>query len=375
MEHIYVKKIKVNNLFHLHNFDIELGSEDTPHLILTGRNGSGKTVLLNAISDFLDKVKGDKNLFFLDYKDAIRVFKKEYESATTDQERASSKNRLEDVQRRYNNLYSKVDLEFSNVYDLVQKYNDGDFIVAFYQATRKVDMVAPKNPTKPQYAIKGTNKDIVAKEFLNFMSDLKIQEALARNENNIVDADEIRLWFENFESLLREIYNEPSLKLQFDYKDYSFKINIVESNKSFTFNQMSDGYSAVFEIIVDLILKMQDKKSVVRSYQKEGIVLIDEIETHLHLELQKNILPLLTKIFPNIQFIVTTHSPFVLNSLSNAVAFDLEHQEEIRDLDEYSYSTLAEEYFGVSTDSNILKIKLDELKRLCDLNYVSKADQ
>ena len=375
MEHIYVKKIKVNNLFHLHNFDIELGSEDTPHLILTGRNGSGKTVLLNAISDFLDKVKGDKNLFFLDYKDAIRVFKKEYESATTDQDRASSKNRLEDVQRRYNNLYSKVDLEFSNVYDLVQKYNDGDFIVAFYQATRKVDMVAPKNPTKPQYAIKGTNKDIVAKEFLNFMSDLKIQEALARNENNIVDADEIRLWFENFESLLREIYNEPSLKLQFDYKYYSFKINIVESNKSFTFNQMSDGYSAVFEIIVDLILKMQDKKSVVRSYQKEGIVLIDEIETHLHLELQKNILPLLTKIFPNIQFIVTTHSPFVLNSLSNAVAFDLEHQEEIRDLDEYSYSTLAEEYFGVSTDSNILKIKLDELKRLCDLNYVSKADQ
>jgi hypothetical protein len=88
--------------------------------------------------------------------------------------------------------------------------------VAFYQATRKVSMVEPKNPTKPQYAIKGTNKDIVANEFLNFMSDLKIQEALARNENNIVDADEIRLWFENFESLLREIYNEPSLKLQFD---------------------------------------------------------------------------------------------------------------------------------------------------------------
>lgn len=375
MEHIYVKKIKVNNLFHLHNFDIELGSEDTPHLILTGRNGSGKTVLLNAISDFLDKIKKDTDLVFTKIEGWLTSFKRDYTQATTDQERLESKNRLDRVQKQYNNLYSKVDLEFSNVYDLVQKYNDGDFIVAFYQATRKVGMVAPKNPTKPQYAIKGSNRDIVAKEFLNFMSDLKIQEALARNENNIADADEIRLWFENFESLLREIYNEPSLKLQFDYKDYSFMINIVEDNKSFTFNQMSDGYSAVFEIIVDLILKMQDKKSVVRSYQKEGIVLIDEIETHLHLELQKNILPLLTKIFPNIQFIVTTHSPFVLNSLSNAVAFDLEHQEEIRDLDEYSYSTLAEEYFGVSTDSNILKIKLDELKRLCVLDDVSKADQ
>ena len=375
MEHICVKKIKVNNLFHLHDFDIEFGSEDTPHLILTGRNGSGKTILLNAISDFLDQIKADKHLYFLKYGDWVEFRKKKYEEAKTDQDKASAKTDFDQVQKQYDDLYAKVSLEFSSVYDLVQKYNDGDFIVAFYQATRKVSMLAPKNPTKPQYAIKSTNKDIVAKEFLNFMSDLKIQEALARNENNIADADEIRLWFENFESLLREIYNEPSLKLQFDYKDYSFKINIVESNKSFTFNQMSDGYSAVFEIIVDLILKMQDKKSVVRSYQKEGIVLIDEIETHLHLELQKNILPLLTKIFPNIQFIVTTHSPFVLNSLSNAVAFDLEHQEEIRDLDEYSYSTLAEEYFGVSTDSNILKIKLDELKRLCDLNYVSKADQ
>ncbi len=375
MEHIYVKKIKVNNLFHLHNFDIEFGSEDTPHLILTGRNGSGKTVLLNAISDFLDKIKKDKDLYFLKYKEWVDSYKKMYEEAKTDQEKASSKTDFDRVQKQYDDLYGKVELQFSGIYDLVQTYNDGDFILAFYQATRKVSMLAPKNPTKPKYAIKGSNKDIVAKEFLNFMSDLKIQEALARNENNIADADEIRLWFENFESLLREIYNEPSLKLQFDYKDYSFMINIVESNKSFTFNQMSDGYSAVFEIIVDLILKMQDKKSVVRSYQKEGIVLIDEIETHLHLELQKNILPLLTKIFPNIQFIVTTHSPFVLNSLSNAVAFDLEHQEEIRDLDEYSYSTLAEEYFGVSTDSNILKIKLDELKRLCDLNYVSKADQ
>jgi hypothetical protein len=44
-------------------------------------------------------------------------------------------------------------------------------------------------------------------------------------------------------------------------------------------------------------------------------------------------------------------------------------------LDEYSYSTLAEEYFGVATESNILKIKLDELKRLCALDDVSKADQ
>lgn len=55
-----------------------------------------------------------------------------------------------------------------------------------------------------------------------------------------------------------------------------------------------------------------------------GIVLVDEIETHLHLELQKKILDLLTTVFPNIQFVVSTHSPFILNSLENTVVYDLE---------------------------------------------------
>ena len=50
-----------------------------------------------------------------------------------------------------------------------------------------------------------------------------------------------------------------------------------------------------------------------KMYDLQGIVLIDEIETHLHVELQKKILPFLTNFFPNIQFVITTHSPFILN--------------------------------------------------------------
>lgn len=127
---------------------------------------------------------------------------------------------------------------------------------------------------------------------------------------------------------------------------------------------MSDGFAAVLDVIVDLILKMQNKDKLTRAYEQEGIVLIDEIETHLHLELQKIILPLLTKIFPNIQFIVTTHSPFVLNSLNSAMAFDLEHKETITNLTEYSYESLAEGYFGVRTDSSYMVMQLNTLKTL-----------
>lgn len=129
--------------------------------------------------------------------------------------------------------------------------------------------------------------------------------------------------------LLCQIFQDKDLHLKFNYKDYSFRI--LTEGKEFKFTEVSDGYAAILDIVDDLILKMQAKDSLTRAYQKKGIVLIDEVETHLHLELQKMIMPFLTKVFPNIQFIITTHSPFVLNSLDNAVAFDLEHRETINE--------------------------------------------
>ena len=74
-----------------------------------------------------------------------------------------------------------------------------------------------------------------------------------------------------------------------------------------------------------IIIRMEKRTGRSFKFEMPGIVLIDEIETHLHLELQKRILDLLTTIFPNIQFIVSTHSPFILNSLENVVIYDLEN--------------------------------------------------
>ena len=76
--------------------------------------------------------------------------------------------------------------------------------------------------------------------------------------------------------------------------------------------------------MVDLIIRMESQSGRKIDFSVEGIVLIDEIETHLHLELQRKILDLLTSIFPNIQFIMSTHSPFIINSVDNAVIYDLE---------------------------------------------------
>lgn len=45
-------------------------------------------------------------------------------------------------------------------------------------------------------------------------------------------------------------------------------------------------------------------------YNFEGVVLIDELEAHLHIELQRKILPFLTKFFPRVQFIISAHRIF-----------------------------------------------------------------
>ena len=359
----YITNIHINNLLHLRDFDIQIADEEAPHLILTGKNGSGKTITLNAIADFLDKIKADTQLTFLKYSEWI----KQQETILSTHSEGSpgyvgAQSTLKSCQQMYDDLYGKVSVDFAGGYGFINDYNAGNFIIAFYQASRKPQIQEPKNPTKPQIEVKTDARRLMTDQLLNFLSDLKIQEALARNEQQTADADRIGEWFVNFENVLKNLFDDSGLRLRFDYRDYTF--HIETQGKSFKFTELSDGFSAIIDIIADLILKMQEKGTVVMDYLKPGIVMIDEIETHLHLQLQKSVLPLLTRLFPNIQFIVTTHSPFVLNSLPDATAFDLEHHETIVNLSEYSYQALTEGYFGVSSDSDYIKARLGQLQAL-----------
>ena len=332
----YIKNIHINKVRHLKDINISLEKDAYPHLMITGKNGSGKTSLLNAIANHIERIANDT------YKE-------------------------------FENL-GEVTVSFEDIYSLIRRHQEGNFILAFYEAHRTIKKLRePKTPTKPTLRRRSKIKDSLTSQFLNFLAHFKIQEALARNEELEIDANQIREWFVNFEKLLGEIFQDKDLKLAFNYKDYSFKI--VTAGKEFKFTELSDGFAAVLDIVVDLILKMQKKNQLIRVYECDGIVLVDEIETHLHLELQKVIMPLLTEIFPNIQFIVTTHSPFVLSSLSNAVAFDLEHQEIIEDLTEYSYESLVEGYFGVKTASSYMGMQLGRLEELLKKETLSLSEK
>jgi energy-coupling factor transporter ATP-binding protein EcfA2 len=97
---------------------------------------------------------------------------------------------------------------------------------------------------------------------------------------------------------------------------------VSREGSEFPLREMSDGYRAVTALIVDIIRQLQISFGSLRLSNIEGVptlpypgvVLIDEVDTHLHVSWQQAIGTWLKKHFPEIQFIVTSHSPYICQS-------------------------------------------------------------
>ena len=372
---IYLKSIHIKKLFHLSGIDINVcESGKMKHLLITGPNGTGKTLLLGAIVDYLEKIAKDPDLLFLNYEKSLKNNERLLASAKTNEERIKWQKGVEDWTKRIENLSGKVSLSLNEVELLPKAISDKQFLLAYYGDQRRSEFKEVKNPEKPNLEYSDIKVNKVG-EFIKFLVDLKVQRALADGENAKEYAHEIDEWFGAFQNILRRLFEDDELNLEFDFKTYAFYIHSY--GKQFKFTELSAGYSAALDIIVDLILKMQSKDKLNRAFNTPGIVMIDEIETHLHLKMQREILPLLTTLFPHIQLIVTTHSPFVLNSLNNAVAYDLLRHEVISDLTDYSYDALAEGYFGVELASGKLLesvARFEELSQKSSLSLLEKDE-
>ena len=122
-------------------------------------------------------------------------------------------------------------------------------------------------------------------------------------------------------------------------------------------------------IRTDLIRKQKNDFG----YQPNGIVLIDEPETHLHISMQYNILPLISRLFPNIQFIVATHSPAIISSLENSIVYDLTSKTEVADwILGSSFSELMIRHFGLENEySPVADRILEEVNEAARKNDVT----
>lgn len=140
--------------------------------------------------------------------------------------------------------------------------------------------------------------------------------------------------------------------------------------------QMSDGYKIVTAMVADIASRMAeanpDKENPLMS---NGIVLIDEIDLHLHPKWQRTIIDSLSKTFPNIQFIVSTHSPIILSGAMDAAQVIVLGEDGIVDADAKEYETydisqlLLSELFGLkSSRSPQWDNMLSEQKSLLEKN-------
>ena len=94
----------------------------------------------------------------------------------------------------------------------------------------------------------------------------------------------------------------------------------TELNQTIEIDMLSDGFKSLFVIITEMIFRLSatipdDSDEVF--YEREAVVLIDELDCHIHPKWQKNLVPALKKLFPNCQFIITTHSPYILGTLQD----------------------------------------------------------
>ena len=377
MNQHFITKLHISQVRHLKDIDIPISETECKHLILTGKNGSGKTSVLKGLAAYLSK-------FFLDSssKESFRIYKERMQqlpeeilhTSKDSPEYTALLNRLEHA-TQFVKTYEQGVTPIFQEDSLIHAHTlQGTYIFAYYQAERVYIAENEKNIAQVELTDTYGIDAHPGQDFVKYILNLKTIGAMAETNGKPERAAEIKAWFKKFDHVLQIIFDEKDAYLDFDIETFAFHI-VVPGREPLAFDALSSGYAAVLDIVVDLMMRMEKKAG--KHYDLEGVVLIDEIETHLHLDLQKKIMPILTNMFPNIQFIVTTHSPFILNSIKDAVIYDLENHTLVNNpegLSNIPYDGIVEGYFDAPALSKALKAKYDRYRQLVKKETLTDDD-
>ena len=164
----------------------------------------------------------------------------------------------------------------------------------------------------------------------------------------------------------------------------SFEVLLDDNNNEVFLEFESTGYKNVLFIVLGIIEEIEFRFENMKIVDFDGIILIDEVELHLHPAGQNKIIDILSEMFPNAQFIMTTHSPAVLQSLDSQEIIPLHLNDgnvEVKTLDLSKYGlkgwTLEEilsDVMGVGMLKNkVLQDSLDSFSNALDDDNVELA--
>lgn len=135
---------------------------------------------------------------------------------------------------------------------------------------------------------------------------------------------------------MSETKEVPKISYSRQYKDIVY----TENGRILPISCLSAGYQSILWMIMDISYRMATLNPGKHDLKRgKGIVLIDEIDLHLHPKWQWNIIEALKSVFPNIQFIIATHSPIIISSCKDVNLVLVDHNQEVIYLDDaYGYS-------------------------------------
>lgn len=159
-------------------------------------------------------------------------------------------------------------------------------------------------------------------------SDINIQEWIiqrAQSSNPYQSKEDNR---EIEITTLLKLLNQIDERIDADYLEISGdnRVFIKIENQKRELSELSSGFTSIFKIIQTIIAGYSYFTNEVQIANVRGIVLIDEIESHLHNEWQVKIIPLLKQLFPNTTFFITTHSSLVISQLEDGEAYRLQRE-------------------------------------------------
>jgi len=302
---IYIDSIKIENYFSIKNIEID-NLKNKKEIYFLGENGTGKTILLQAILMVLrneiveEQLKINNQIIDIENQKAIIDIVEEKETEIYKEFKISAKTNNYEYEITYPNDIENQSFKRIFAYGVIRMFSSNDNVDKNGYLTLFNDSSKLTNPE-------------------NWLKSL-ILNYIAYERGEIIEKvlnPNIAIKF--LEDLINLDNSEIKIKIIGD------KVNFMERNNISNFNELSHGYRTILIWASDLLSRLLDNKNNIINFNDfEAIVLVDEIDLLIHPRLAYKLMSKLKKIFPKIQWFITTHSPIItLGASEDAVFYKL----------------------------------------------------
>ncbi len=365
-------------------------------MLIIGENGSGKTSVLDAIATFLGGylqafkeissaqrhsiIKSDIKIEIIDKDDNISV---KYHTPVVIDGKCNINNDLINIKRVRKNsnkttmttLLKSDNKELKEIVQLIESDDNALLPIISYHGTGRLWEQEFKKSAK--------------------MTNLTRLDGYNDCLNSKSNYKNFRIWFEKMEfnafqigkkiplleavrvSVIKMLSLLTGKEVElFIYRESDLEIKYKDEEKREKVSNLSDGYRNIIGIVSDIAYRMailNPHLGLDVTDKTSGVVLIDEIDLHLHPKWQKEITNILTTLFPKVQFIVTTHSPFIIQSqtMGSIIKIDEPNIHLKVDATQMSLEDIAELIQQIATPQmSLRKIKMFETAK----EYFEKLD-